>query len=522
MTTQGGLQRRQHRQTLFAQRGHIAANASKGVSESLAAEAPGDFLLHLDHAQISLGEIIVKIYPQILQEGEDGFLLFAQVIQQIARVTLFASTPFARGSRGSWESSIPVIEQTEELRFPIDDFQRVKPALALLARLVCRLFHIQQEGFEVCGPLDALLCEKHEVPQQMHNASGMLTVVQEVRSPSVVNRDAGELRQDPDGFQCGLTPARIDVIMGEGRRAGHMHPVPFSCHIQSCFILMDDRSFFECLFDLLLHCDQLSRTPCDQVTDVPFTHLDSQQVAHHLARAGQWQQLLVDQIHRSRSHIGSILDGSLYSSWKCRSGDLLAVGTLFLLGPIFPYQHPRQRQLHDLTPLSSTRCHRVQVVLAGLTVVYLQLDDLIWRGRERQARSRVSWLPTRFLLALLAQALRFAHKPIRGGRQVAIVAIFREPVSQGFQLLAQAAHLLLVVLDHGVLLRQPRLLLLDEFVSLRQLFPQTLILFSQIDQFFFDRHARTLLGLTPFGKSPVDLGSYRLPSFAEALILVTK
>ncbi len=65
MTTQGGLQRRQQRQTLFAQRGQVAANASKGLSESLAAEAAGDFLLHLDHAKISLGQIIVKIYPQI-------------------------------------------------------------------------------------------------------------------------------------------------------------------------------------------------------------------------------------------------------------------------------------------------------------------------------------------------------------------------------------------------------------------------------------------------------------------------
>ena len=93
---------------------------------------------------------------------------------------------------------------------------------------------------------------------------------------------------------------------------------------------------------------------------------------------------------------------------------------------------------------------------------------------------------------------------------MAIVAIFREPVLQGFQLLTQAAHLLPVVLDHGVLLREQRLLLLDEFVSLRQLFPQHLLLFSQRDQFFFDRHARTLLGLTPFGKSPADLGSYQI------------
>ena len=75
------------------------------------------------------------------------------------------------------------------------------------------------------------------------------------------------------------------------------------------------------------------------------------------------------------------------------------------------------------------------------------------------------------------------------------MAVFREPVPQGFHLPAQAAHLLPTLLDHGVLLREQRFLLLDEFVSLRQLFSQYLILFSQIDQFFFDRRALTLLGV---------------------------
>jgi len=133
MTSKGGLQRRQHRQTLFAECGQVATNASKGLSESLAAEAAGDFLLHLDHAKISLGQVIVKIYPQILQEGEDGLLLFAQAIEQIACVTLFASTPFARGSRSPRVRLIPVIEQPEELRFPIHDFQRPIGVLALRA-----------------------------------------------------------------------------------------------------------------------------------------------------------------------------------------------------------------------------------------------------------------------------------------------------------------------------------------------------------------------------------------------------
>src|SRR2546427_9925762 len=119
MTTKSGLQRRQQRPTLFAQRRQIAANASKGLSTSQAAEAAGDFSLHFDHAKISLGQIIVKIHPQILQEGEDGFLLFAQPIVQMARITLFAPPLFARGSRGPRLTLIPLIAESEQGRLPI-------------------------------------------------------------------------------------------------------------------------------------------------------------------------------------------------------------------------------------------------------------------------------------------------------------------------------------------------------------------------------------------------------------------
>jgi hypothetical protein len=48
------------------------------------------------------------------------------------------------------------------------------------------------------------------------------------------------------------------------------------------------------------------------------------------------------------------------------------------------------------------------------------------------------------------------------------------------------------------------LLLLDQFITLPQLLLQMLY-------FFFHCHACTLLGLTRFGKSPADLGSYAYP-----------
>lgn len=80
---------------------------------------------------------------------------------------------------------ILIIEQFQEACLPIDDFQRVKPGLTLLTCLFCGLLHIQEQLLQVCGPHRALFfCQQHQLSQQMPDASGVLAVVQEVRSPS--------------------------------------------------------------------------------------------------------------------------------------------------------------------------------------------------------------------------------------------------------------------------------------------------------------------------------------------------
>ena len=106
----------------------------------------------------------------------------------------------------------------------------------------------------------------------------------------------------------------------------------------------------------------------------------------------------------------------------------------------------------SLSPLSSTRWNRSQVVLASFTLFYLLLNDLIWRGRELQTRAWMPYLPSRWLLALCAQAEKLAHKTVRGRRQMAIVAILPEPFLQRFHLLCQGALLLSQLLYQGILL----------------------------------------------------------------------
>ena len=119
MTTESGLQSRQQRHALFAQRGQIAANARKGFRSRHAAEAAGDLLLHLDHAQIALRQIVIKIHAEVFQEAQDRLLVFAQPIQQIAGGTLFAAPACARGRQWRMRMQpISFIEQFQEACAP--------------------------------------------------------------------------------------------------------------------------------------------------------------------------------------------------------------------------------------------------------------------------------------------------------------------------------------------------------------------------------------------------------------------
>ena len=58
MTTQSRLQSWQQRKTLFAQGRHIATNTAKRLCSCQTPEAARDLLLHFDHAQIPLGQMV--------------------------------------------------------------------------------------------------------------------------------------------------------------------------------------------------------------------------------------------------------------------------------------------------------------------------------------------------------------------------------------------------------------------------------------------------------------------------------
>lgn len=73
MTKQGGFQSSQQMQTLLAQGGKVATNATKRLGTSLATKASRNLLLYLDHADITLSLTVIKGQEMLLDQiDRDG------------------------------------------------------------------------------------------------------------------------------------------------------------------------------------------------------------------------------------------------------------------------------------------------------------------------------------------------------------------------------------------------------------------------------------------------------------------
>src|SRR5258708_40173522 len=103
----------------------------------------------------------------------------------------------------------------------------MQPVLSFNSCLFCRCFHVKEQFFEIGCPDGFLFfCQKHQITQEMNEAESMLAPVQEGRTPSIMDGDTLELRQNPERIQSLLTTALIDGIVSEGLCAVVLHPIP--------------------------------------------------------------------------------------------------------------------------------------------------------------------------------------------------------------------------------------------------------------------------------------------------------
>src|SRR2546427_10455700 len=80
---------------LLTEGGEITANATEHRHPLFGAEAARDLLLHFDHAQIPLGEVIGETHGKIVQEAQHGPFARGESVQQVAWRSLFGPASWA-------------------------------------------------------------------------------------------------------------------------------------------------------------------------------------------------------------------------------------------------------------------------------------------------------------------------------------------------------------------------------------------------------------------------------------------
>ena len=498
MSSQSQFQSRQHVHALFAQGREVASNAAKGLGTRQAAEATRNFLLDFKHAKITLGLRIVERNVQALQEAQHRFLVFAESVEQIASGTLFAPFGWARiGSRRWRIGLIAFLQERVILGFPIGDFSGIKPLPTALACLFDGGVHVREQRLHGSGPgLLLLFVQEGQFSQVMDITQSMSAGKLPVGGPSIMQTHPIKGGENANVIQRFFAPFSVHAIMGQMGSGSHMHPPALAHNVHPTFIGMQHISLLEMLFDLFFNGLQVGGAALDQGFEGANRHGWPKEILDGCAGTLIGQELLLRQIDSNRSKGWSILDRSGDPCRKGSFGDTGAVRADFLLGLVLNDQQPFWGHIQDLTAFELQGHHRLQIGLALRTRLDLMHDDLIGSGHLKERIAFMACLCPWLLLALFAQAFGFllARKAIRGGRQVAIVAIFGQALFN--------------LLQSGLLVRH----LLTQFLifcSQRRVFrAQGSIFFSKVMQFFFLSHAATLLLFLPFGKGLADLNSY--------------
>src|SRR5712692_3713702 len=441
MTSQGLLQSRKQRESLFAQRREVASNATKGQGTIPTAKTARNFLLNFDHANIAFGLRIVKRHAEVNQESQDGILVLGQPVEQIAGRAVFASSAFGLAGLGFRRGigSFTVLANLPITRCGLRNHLRRQTSLACCSCLISERFEVQQDRLHLLSPgLLRRFLDEDQVAQQMDIAERVLTPIALIGGPSIMDAGALISWQDPIGIQGRRTTSGMHLVVSQAWGRGDMHPVALARHIQAAFILMDNRCLTQGHLDLLFHVMQLGRASLDQRLDGCRAQVCSQQIREDLTRSFVGQQMLLNQLDGPRPDVGSILDPCRHGFWELGYADLSTARTPFAFGLMLCHLHPWRWQIQHLTALHRQGFYPAQIVGAMLANSEGMLHDFVSRLPEFQCVSLMARLTSWLFPTPFAQAPQFllSAEAIRGRRQVAIVAVFALMLFQLFHTLA--------------------------------------------------------------------------------------
>ncbi len=235
MTRERVFESREQVSSLFTQGRKITANTAKDSDSGVGAKTSGDFLLHLDHAQVPLGLIVVEGHCKIGHEGQNLPLVPREPIKQVASGILFGSTSmdFLWGRRRR-VGSISLVDQGVIAAMKSAQSQHIQFVLVGLSCLLHRLLHVQKQVFHFSGPgLLKHFLNEGQFSQMMDIAQSMTTRVALIAHQPIMHARPRELRQDPNGCQRFTSSFWMGSVMGQVIGRADMNPLPRFANPQS-------------------------------------------------------------------------------------------------------------------------------------------------------------------------------------------------------------------------------------------------------------------------------------------------
>ena len=259
---------------LLAQGRQVRADATEHHHPNFRAETAGDLLLHFDHAQISLGLVVVKGHRKIVQEPQHGPLALREAIQQIASRALFGSPRFSLPLfRLLWCCGRGIGEVAFGEEFLIATKQRRQHCsfqLMLASRFgsLHLRFHGEQQVFHLaCPRLFEFFLDKGQFPQMMDVAPGLREGVALIALQGIMDAGPTKLWRNANGIQRFAPSAPMSCVVGEAIRRADVNPPPRCANAQPRFILVDDVRLHQGRFEAGFYLGQLLVTGGDKAGD---------------------------------------------------------------------------------------------------------------------------------------------------------------------------------------------------------------------------------------------------------------
>ena len=394
---------------LLLQGGEVGADGAEGLCAFSGAEASGDLVLDLGHADRLFGKVVTERNAWIGREAQDIVGMITQSSVEIERYALRRAPASAAGGflwigSGRFSKDRLVVGADR-----LDAQSRQRLAMGGHRFMV----GTDQQIDHALGPrLSAFLMDEGQFTQMMGVAQRMGAGQFPIRGPAVMNQRSLEPIQQTEVLKRRLAALGMQTQPGQGVGHRGVQPVELARHPQTGLVGARDIRLGHRIRDPRDRGGQPLTRLADHGLNRAGRDRHTIQVSKDVGSARHGQHVVLRQIDRQRLNAGAILN---------RGSDLgrefaavqFAAGAAQRVNPVLGHCHCHRRQIEDLADFGR-RLPREQFAADVAYLGQWMIHHVIGMRHLLERRTGMTRLTARRSASLLAHRLRLLQAFGRG------------------------------------------------------------------------------------------------------------